>query len=269
MTSQLMPANENDGSPFSLKSFDLVQHSSRRSFIRRSIVTTAVAAPVVLLAACGGGDTNSSATNIDATPPTFVKIATGGSGSGYTKPHKDGRFMYSLQSSPREGEMGAAMCQVGQLVAIDASNDTVAARVPLLYKGPACTAPINGTDEDTTEPDHIRVSNDGKTLYISTAGGFNVTRARVRQEMIVDVTNPGAPVQKASVPVGTSTNHHGDALSGDGRWLFVTNNLDGTVTQIDTSTNQVTRTLTVRSTPLTVATFGTNEGPSEQTGPIR
>ena len=209
------------------------------------------------------------ATNIDATPPTYVKIATGGSGSGYTKPHKDGRFMYSLQSSPREGDMGAATCQIGQLVAIDATSDTVAARVPLLYKGPACTTPINGTDEDTAEPDHIRVSNDGKTLYISSAGGFNVTRARVRQELVLDVTNPGAPVQKASIPVGTSTNHHGDALSGDGRWLFVTNNLDGTVTQIDTSTNQVTRTLTVRSTPLTVATFGTNEGPSEQTGPIR
>jgi len=33
--------------------------------------------------------------------------------------------------------------------------------------------------------------------------------------------------------------------------------------------DQVTKTPTVRSTPLTVATFGTNEGPSEQTGPIR
>lgn len=209
------------------------------------------------------------ATNIDATPPTFVKIATGGSGSGYTKAHKEGRFMYSLESSPREGEIGAADCQIGQLVAIDAMSDTVAARLPLLYKGPVCATPVNGTDEDTAEPDHIRVSSDGKTLYISTAGGFNVTRARVRQELVVDVTNPGAPVQKASIPVGTSTNHHGDALSGDGRWLFVTNNLDGTVTQVDTSTNQVTKTLTVRSTPLTVATFGTNEGPSEQTGPIR
>ncbi len=209
------------------------------------------------------------ATNIDATPPSFVKIATGGKGSGYTKAHKDGRFMYSLESNPREGDVGAAVCQIGQLLAIDAMSDTVAARLPLLYKGPACATTINGTDEDTAEPDHIRVSNDGKTLYISTAGGFNVTRARVRQELVLDVTNPGAPVQRASIPVGTSTNHHGDALSGDGRWLFVTNNLDGTVTQIDTSTNQVIKTLTVRSTPLTAATFGTNEGPSEQTGPIK
>ncbi len=42
-----------------------------------------------------------------------------------------------------------------------------------------------------------------------------------------------------------------------------------TVTQIDTSTNQMTRTLTVLSTPLTAATFGTNKRRSEQTGPIR
>jgi YVTN family beta-propeller protein len=209
------------------------------------------------------------ATKIDDTPlPTFMIIPTNGSGSGYTKAHKDGRFVYSLQSNPREGQ-GGAICQVGQLVVIDASTDTVATTVSLLYKGPSCTTAVNGTDEETTEPDHIRVSNDGKTLYISTAGGFNVTSARVRQELVVDVTNPGAPVQRASIPVGTSTNHHGDSLSGDGKWLFVTNNLDGTVTQIDTSTNQVTKTLTVRSTPLTAATFGTNEGPSEQTGPIK
>jgi len=208
------------------------------------------------------------ATNIDASPPTFVLIRTNGSGSGYTKAHKDGRFVYSLQSSPREGQ-GGATCQVGQLVVIDASNDSANVRVPLLYKGPGCTSVVTQTDEETAEPDHIRVSNDGRTLYISTAGGFGVDSARVRQELVVDVTNPGAPVQKASIPVGTSTGHHGDALSGDGRWLFVTNNLDGTVTQVDTSTNQVTRTLTVRSTPLTVATFGTAEGPSEQTGPIR
>jgi len=211
------------------------------------------------------------ATKIDLTPPTFVIIATNGSGSGYTKAHKDGRYVYSLQAVPREGPAGhgGATCQIGQLVVIDATNDTVATMVPLFYKGPGCTSVLVGTDEETSEPDHIRVSNDGKTLYVSVAGGFNVTSARVRQEVVIDTTNPGNPVQKPSIPVGTSTGHHGDALSGDGRWLFVTNNLDGTVTQIDASTNQVVKTLTVRSTPLTVATFGTAEGPSEQTGPIR
>jgi len=205
---------------------------------------------------------------IDLNPPTRSIISPGGSGSGYTKAHKDGRYVYSLQAAPREGSLGV-ICLIGRLVVIDAMTDTVATTVPLLYKGPGCTSAVTGTDEETAEPDHIRVSNDGRTLYISTAGGFGVDSARVRQELVVDVTNPGAPVQKASIPVGTSTGHHGDALSGDGRWLFVTNNLNGTVTQVDTLTNQVTRTLTVRSTPLTVATFGTVEGPSEQTGPIR
>lgn len=207
------------------------------------------------------------ATKIDATPPTFVKITTTGSGSGYTKAHPSGQYIYSLQEKPREG-MGGATCQIGQLVVINAANDT-ATFVPLFYDYPSCTTHLVGTDEETTGPDHIRVSNDGKTLYLTTAGGFGVATARSRREVVVDVTNPGSPVQKPSIRTGISTSHHGDALSGDGKWLFVTNNVDGTVTQIDTSTNQVTKTLTVKSTPLTLATFGSSEGPSEQTGPIK
>lgn len=210
------------------------------------------------------------ATNIDATPPTFSIIRTRGSGAGYTTAHQNGRFVYSLEERPREGSAGGVPCQIGQLVVIDASNDAApAAEIPLLYKGPGCTTSLVGTDEETAGPGHILVSNDGKTLYISTAGGFGVDSARVRQQLVVDISNPGSPVQKPSIPVGASTGHHGDALSGDGRWVFVTNNKDGTVSQIDTSTNTVAKTLTVRSTPLTVATFGTSEGPSVQTGPIR
>ena len=206
---------------------------------------------------------------IDASPPQLQTIIqTQGSGSGYTRAYPGGRFLYSLQEKPREG-FGGATCQVGQLAVIDVSTDTLATTVPLLYKGPGCNTPNAGTDEASVEPDHIRVSADAKTLYISIAGAFGDNNSHARQELVVDVTNPAAPVQKASIPVGLSTGHHGDALSGDGKWLFVTNNLDGTVTQVDTSSNRVTRTLTVRSTPLTLATFGTAEGPSDQTGPIR
>src|SRR5579859_3811638 len=67
MTDQLRSASENNGHPFSFKSSDLAQHSSRRSFMRRSITTTAVVAPVVLLAACGQATTTG---NSGHTPTT-------------------------------------------------------------------------------------------------------------------------------------------------------------------------------------------------------
>jgi YVTN family beta-propeller protein len=208
------------------------------------------------------------AINVDPTPPTATVLHSHGSGSGYTKPHKDGRYVYSLMAKPREGS-GGMVCQIGQLAVIDSTNDTITREVPLFYKGPGCTSVLIGTDEETAEPDHIRPSPDGKTLYLSTAGGFGIPTARVRQELVVDVSNPANPVQRASIPVGASVEHHGDALTGDGRLLFVTNNADGTVTQIDASTNSVMKTLTVQSSPKTVATFGSNEGPSEQTGPLQ
>jgi YVTN family beta-propeller protein len=112
------------------------------------------------------------------------------------------------------------------------------------------------------------VSADGKTLFINVAGGYGVADARVRQEVIVDVSDPASPVQLASTAVGASASHHGDALTGDGKLLFVANNIDGTVTQIDAATRNVVRTIKVKESPRTLATFGTAEGPSEQTGPI-
>jgi YVTN family beta-propeller protein len=57
-------------------------------------------------------------------------------------------------------------------------------------------------------------------------------------------------------------------MTGDGAYLFVTNGIDGTVTQVDTSTLEVVRTLDVGDSPKTIATYGTTEGPSHQTGPV-
>lgn len=207
---------------------------------------------------------------IDATPPTFTLIPTGGSGSGYTKAHPGGQYIYSLQESPREGstEHAGASCQIGQLVVIDAMTDKVVKELPLSYKGPGCKDAITGTDEATAEPAHIQITPDGKTLYITTAGGFGLADARVRQELVLDITNPADPVQRASAPVGPSIGHHGDALSGDGKLLFIADNEGGTVTQIDAATGAVVRTLTVEAQPKALATFGDAEGPSAQTGPI-
>jgi YVTN family beta-propeller protein len=210
------------------------------------------------------------AVDIDATPPSFKVIPTGGSGSGYTKAHPDGRYVYSVQDSPREGHMKTpgATCQIGQLVVIDATTDAVVKELPLFYKGPDCKDAIVGTDEETAEPSHIQVAADGKTLFITTAGGFGVESARVRQELVLDISDPKEPVELASIAVGASSGHHGDALTGDGKYLFVANNVDGTVTQIDAGTRAVLRTLAVKAQPKTLATFGEAEGPSVPTGPI-
>ncbi len=205
--------------------------------------------------------------DIDAEAPTFERVPTGGGGGGYTKAGNDGRYIYSLQSEPREGA-GGSVCQVGQLVVLDASTDSVVAEVPLGYLGPDCAQQIAGTDEETTEPAHAVISLDSSRLFITLAGGFEVESARVRQELVLDVSDPAAPVQLPSIAVGTSTGYHGDTLSGNGRWLFVANNVDGTVTQVDVASASVTRTWTVEAKPEVLATFGSMEGPSVQTGPI-
>jgi YVTN family beta-propeller protein len=210
------------------------------------------------------------AIDIDATPPTFKLIPTHGSGGGYTKAHPDGRYVYSLEGDPREGNRDApgAACQIGQLVVLDAMTDTIAKEVPILYKGAGCTSSIVGQPQETDEPAHMLVSHDKKTLYVTLAGGFEVAEARVDQQAVFDISDPANPVQKASIQVGTSSGYHGDTLSGDGKWLFIANNLDGTVTQIDTATNTVAVTIKVQDRPLTIATWGSVEGPSHQTGPL-
>lgn len=205
--------------------------------------------------------------DLDAETPTFAAIATGGAGGGYTKAHPSGRYVYSLQNEPREGS-GGSDCQIGQLAVVDAESDSLVAEVPLGYLGAGCTQRLTGTDEETTEPAHLVLSQDEQTLFVTTAGGFDVADARVRQELVLDISVPALPVQLPSIPIGSSTSYHGDSLSGDGRWLFVANNQDATVTQIDVATLSVARTLHVENTPQTLATFGSSEGPSAQTGPI-
>ena len=92
--------------------------------------------------------------------------------------------------------------------------------------------------------------------------------ARVRQHVIVDISAPSAPVQLPSVEVGTSMGQRGSAVSADGKFLFVADRLDNTVTQIDVATLSVVRAIPVKEGPLQVATYGTEEGPSLQIGPV-
>ncbi len=205
--------------------------------------------------------------DIDAATPTFTRLPTNGKGGGFTLAHPGGRYLYTMQEEPREGA-GGVNCQIGQIAVTDSMSDTVVARVPVRYRGPSCADALTGTPAETANPGHVYFSHDGNTLFVPTSGGFMVADARVNQVVVLNTSNPASPVQLESITVGTHTGHSASALSGDGKWLFVVHTIDGTVSQIDTATRAVVATFSVGANPKVVATFGTVEGPSEQTGPV-
>ncbi|HYH97023.1 hypothetical protein [Hyalangium sp.] len=209
--------------------------------------------------------------DVDATPPTAQILYTGGKGGGHTVAHAEGRYLYSVQELPREGSAThpGAPCQVGQLVVVDASTDSIAGQVPLLYRGPSCAAPLAGTDEAKATASHLLLSKDGKTLYVTASGAFDDAASRVRQELVLDLSQPASPTQRTSIPVGASLGSHPAALSSEGRYLFIANTVDNTLSQIDTTTNTVVSTLNLPTNAKTLSLFSSADGPSEHAGSIR
>lgn len=203
--------------------------------------------------------------DLEAAVPAFKVLKTKGAGGGYTKGH--GRYVYSLQTSPREGDTVriGSLCQVGQIVVIDAQVDTVVNEVPLKYGGPNCADAIAGGPGKSAGPGHIVIH--GTKMFVQMASSTD-TNTYASKHLVLDLADPANPVQTGALDIGKSRSHHGESLSGDGRYFFVANNLDGTVTQIDAGTAQVSKTLTVRANPRTVATWGEAEGPSPATGPL-
>jgi hypothetical protein len=206
--------------------------------------------------------------DIDASTPTVRVLKTKGSGGGFTLPHPEGRYVYSVQASPREGDTTwpGAVCQVGQIVVIDAQSDSVVNEVAVKYDGPDCARSIVGTVAATASPGYITFS--GNKMYVQLGTARADTNSSAAKHMVLDITNPANPVQKASLDIGKSYRHHGEAISGDKKVFFVANNLDGTVSQINAAAGTVTKTLTVRANPSTVATWGEEEGPSQASGPL-
>jgi hypothetical protein len=207
----------------------------------------------------------------DADVPTVKLLPTRGTGAGYTRAGRDGRYVYSLQRTPREGDATrpGADCQIGQLVVVDSNTDTVAAEVPILLTGAACTSKLPAYATQAG-PDHLSISKDGKVMFIATQaaapmGGSDP--AYSDQLVVFDLANPAAPVQGPSVTVGKHSGHRGLTISGDDKVLFVVNGLDKTVSQVDVAGRTVVRTISLRDTPSQVATWGSAEGPSIQTGP--
>lgn len=199
----------------------------------------------------------------DADPPVAKLLPTAGSGVGYTKEGKDGRYIYALQGTPREGNtaMPGVDCQIGQLVVIDGMTDSIAKQVPLLYRGAGCTEKIAGTPAAAVAPDNIVVAKDGKTLFIASQGV-----PYSDQELVVDITDPANPVQKASITLGKHSDHRRQIITGDGKYVFVVNGMDNSVSRIDT-TSLTAMPISVKGTPKQLSSYGTAAGPSAQIGP--
>ena len=164
--------------------------------------------------------------------------------------------------------MAASPARVGAINVLDSALDLVVASVPLGYTGPDCEDVLTGTDEASANPGHAYFADGGDVLLIPTSGGFDDDAARVDQLIVVDTSDPAAPVQLESLQVGVHTSHSAAAMSGDGSTMFVVNGIDGTVSQIDVASREVTATLDVGDDPRVVATYGTVEGPGYQTGPV-
>jgi hypothetical protein len=206
--------------------------------------------------------------DIDAGTPTAHILKTRGTGGGFVMPHPNGRYIYTMQSTPREGDAKrpGAVCQVGQVVVIDAQSDSVVKEVAVKYDGPDCTRSIVGTEAATAGTAYIALSGNKMYCHLATARGDST--GYVTKHLVLDITDPANPVQSPSLSIGKSNGLHGESMNGDKKLFFVSNNLDGTVAEVDAAAGTVIKTLTVRAAPRTIATWGDDEGPSETFGPI-
>jgi hypothetical protein len=209
--------------------------------------------------------------DLDAAMPTARLLNTQGAGAGYTKAVPGSKYVYSLQSSPREGDAtrpGLA-CQIGQLVVIDAALDSVVNEVALFLKGPNCRDSLATTPYKTVGPGHIVIAQNTNRLFIQATSGFSDAVGYAEHHLVLDMSDVKNPVQQASLSIGKSRSHHAETLSGDGKWFVVGNNLDATVSVIDVEKAEVVKTINTVTGPSTLTTFGEESGPSYQTGPIK
>ncbi|MDB5106404.1 MAG: hypothetical protein JWP91_4093 [Fibrobacteres bacterium] len=206
------------------------------------------------------------AVDLNAAVPGFKLIATDGTGGGYTAAHPAGRYVYTLQSAPKEGGTGSP-CQIGQMAVVDMQTDSLVKELPLLYKGPDCKDSLAGTPAQGASGSHTLFSADGARAYINVGTSLAASSIADKQ-LVLDVSAPANPKQLASVTIGNSYGSHGETMTGDGKYLLVANNKDATVSQIDMATGTVVKTIPIGNAGKTMATFGSAEGPSHQTGPF-
>jgi YVTN family beta-propeller protein len=209
--------------------------------------------------------------DIDADVPSVKIIQTAGTGGASVKDLPGGRFMVVPQRGPRELHQRAdgSVCQVGQLVVIDAVAEKVIAQAPVFYGEPTCRTSIAGTPHERAALQYAMPSPDGKTVFVEIGtlyGPPNVV-AESRFVAVFDLADPSRPIQRASIPVGAGNDTREHALTADGKLLLVTNSLDNSVSVIDVASRQVVRTIETVNRPFRVVTFSDALGPSKPTGP--
>jgi YVTN family beta-propeller protein len=209
--------------------------------------------------------------DIDPDVPTVKLIQTAGTGGASVKDLPGGHFMVVPQRGPREVHQRAdgSICQVGQLVVIDAVAEKVIAQVPVFYGEPTCRTSIAGTPHERAALQYAMPSPDGKTVFVEIGtlyGPPNVV-AESRFVAVFDLSDPHRPIQRASIPVGAGNDTREHALTADGKLLLVTNSLDNSVSVIDVASHQVVQTIPTVTRPFRVVTFSEGVGPSKPTGP--
>jgi YVTN family beta-propeller protein len=209
--------------------------------------------------------------DIDAELPTVKLVKTSGAGGASIKDLPGGRFMVVPQYAPREVHQraGGAVCQVGQLVVIDAIAEKVASQVPVYYGEPTCRTPLAGKPQEWATLQYAMPAPDGKTLFIQIGTLYSPPNTEVESRFtaVFDMSDPYRPVQLSSVAVGAGEDTRDHALTGDGKLLVVPNRLDKSVSVIDVGSRQVVRTISTVDKPHRVATFGEGIGPSKPVGP--
>jgi DNA-binding beta-propeller fold protein YncE len=208
-----------------------------------------------------------AAVDLDAAAPVFKPIPTGGSGAGYTAAHPGGRYIYSLQAKPNE-KAGGAPCQIGQVAVVDMQKDELVVELPLLYKGGGCEDSLQGTPAAGASPSHLLFSLDGRKAFVNVASASADSASRVSRQLVLDLSDPAAPVQEASIAIGSSFGSHGETLTGDGKYLIVANNEDASVSVIDVAAGTAAKTLDLGNAGKALAAWGSAEGPSHQAGPF-
>ncbi len=156
----------------------------------------------------------------------------------------DTQTLVQFAMTPDGNTMLAGGQRTGQLLLFDASE------------APALT--VTDTLQVGKQPWHPVISGDGTTAYVPNKMSHSVS--------VVDLTNPSVTT---TIEGKGLAQPHGTVLSPDGRYLFVSNNnrkgtytpegdnsKAGTVTVIDTKTNEITKVIEVGTYPTGLGTFG-------------
>jgi len=115
--------------------------------------------------------------------------------------------------------------------------------------GRAVEVPLDELDRYFAMPFGVAIAPDKSRIYITHGGSDCVTVIDVPRLMHFVRAHPGpfaqdlsASANYVSARIGVGRNPRGLVLSRDGRWLFVANRLDDTISVIDARTDRVVRT---------------------------